>query len=148
MTHTTTGAAPDVMYEPSFCNQALLDAGLDIVPPATLSSLARTWPTPDRPHHYATHTGGPYGFSETRLLPERDIPYASSRRLRQLRVAAQKTLREVSEATGVPFWAINKYERGGVNPANARFGRIAALADYYGVPVSDVLGSHQEASAA
>lgn len=35
MTRDVPGLAPEHDYESSFCNQALLDAGLDIVPPPT-----------------------------------------------------------------------------------------------------------------
>lgn len=42
MTRAVPGLAPDHDYEPSYCNQALLGAGLPVEQPNTLAMLKRT----------------------------------------------------------------------------------------------------------
>lgn len=122
MTLTIPGQAPELMYEPSFCNQALEAAGLDVVQPLTLSQLTR---------HAC--------FYNRNVVQMDAIPLASSRKLRDLRTKARKTTAEVAAAVGLTAQTISQYETGKLIPEHASVKNIIKLSNYYGVPLSEII---------
>ena len=65
-------------------------------------------------------------------------PVAPGERLRRLRVRAHKTLKEVSEATGLSISFISALERGGSGASVASLRRLAGA---YGVTMREVFGA-------
>jgi DNA-binding transcriptional MerR regulator/quercetin dioxygenase-like cupin family protein len=70
-------------------------------------------------------------------------PDAPGERLRRLRVKAHKTLKEVSEATGLSISFISALERGG---SGASVASLRLLAEAYGVNMREVFGADLEQS--
>jgi DNA-binding transcriptional MerR regulator/quercetin dioxygenase-like cupin family protein len=70
-------------------------------------------------------------------------PGAPGERLRRLRVKAHKTLKEVSEATGLSISFISALERGG---SGASVASLRRLAEAYGVNMREVFGADLEQS--
>ena len=68
---------------------------------------------------------------------------APGERLRRLRVKAHKTLKEVSEATGLSISFISALERGG---SGASVASLRRLAEAYGVTMRELFGADLEAS--
>lgn len=68
---------------------------------------------------------------------------APGERLRRLRVKAHKTLKEVSEATGLSISFISALERGG---SGASVASLRLLAEAYGVNMREVFGADLEQS--
>jgi DNA-binding transcriptional MerR regulator/mannose-6-phosphate isomerase-like protein (cupin superfamily) len=78
------------------------------------------------------------------LPPQDDPPSgAPGERLRRLRVKAHKTLKEVSEATGLSISFISALERGG---SGASVASLRRLAEAYGVTMRELFGADLEAS--
>jgi DNA-binding transcriptional MerR regulator/quercetin dioxygenase-like cupin family protein len=70
-------------------------------------------------------------------------PAAPGERLRKLRVRAHKTLKDVSEATGLSISFISALERGG---SGASVASLRLLAEAYGVNMREVFGADLEQS--
>jgi len=85
----------------------------------------------------ATETASPNGSASG------DSSEAPGERLRRLRVRAHKTLKEVSEATGLSISFISALERGG---SGASVASLRLLAGAYGVNMREVFGADLEQS--
>jgi len=70
-----------------------------------------------------------------------DDPAAPGERLRKLRIRAHKTLKEVSEATGLSISFISALERGG---SGASVASLRLLAGAYGVTMRELFGADLE----
>ncbi len=81
------------------------------------------------------------GERETVTLPEPSG--ATGERLRRLRLKAHKTLKEVSEATGLSISFISALERGG---SGASVASLRLLADTYGTNMRKLFGADLEES--
>ena len=72
-----------------------------------------------------------------------ELPSATGERLRRLRLKAHKTLKEVSEATGLSISFISALERGG---SGASVASLRLLADTYGTNMRELFGADLEQS--
>ena len=74
-------------------------------------------------------------------VPQRGSAAAPGERLRRLRIKAHKTLKEVSEATGLSISFISALERGG---SGASVASLRSLAGAYGVTMRELFGADLE----
>ena len=81
------------------------------------------------------------GVREPATLPESSS--TTGERLRRLRLKAHKTLKEVSEATGLSISFISALERGG---SGASVASLRLLADTYGTNMRELFGADLEES--
>lgn len=74
------------------------------------------------------------------MTNERDYPKALGDRLRKIRLQKGMSLQDVQEASGGKWKAavVGAYERG---DRNVTVTRLSELADFYGVPVSEIIPS-------
>lgn len=131
------GHAPDLTYEPSACNAALLEcdwpevlAGIDpqgVVHLSGVSALSRSFPALPNPAE------GYHEYNQRRSVE--DIQLETARRLRALRIERRVSRRQISDATGVGLEAIHNYEAGVTDLRRANTPAVTALADFFGVTV-------------
>ena len=87
--------------------------------------------------------GAAQASGEANGHPSDDLSGAPGERLRRLRARAHKTLKEVSEATGLSISFISALERGGSGASVASLRRLAGA---YGVTMRELFGADLEAA--
>jgi transcriptional regulator with XRE-family HTH domain len=81
------------------------------------------------------------------MMIERDYPKALGERLRKIRLQKGMSLQDVQEASQGKWKAavVGAYERG---DRNVTVTRLSELADFYGVPVSEIIPSDESSAPA
>jgi transcriptional regulator with XRE-family HTH domain len=111
------------------------------MPPRRLLSVLKNRIRPPGPHERVRASAGP---PEVTSLPIREYAKCLGERLRKIRQQKGLSLQQVQQRSGGEWKAavVGAYERG---DRNVTVARLSELAEFYGVPVSEILPADADA---